>query len=292
MLIVAATIGAMFIVTGNTEMTPLDPAGDSFEASTWSMYSIAVPQEDLAATTCEIEGADTVEPAEASSSMGSVDGVPYYDLYSVQVFGDQEVSVTCTGGESVALWDAGMGGFAISIGVAVLPPVVLGLVALVMPIWGIIALVRSARGLGRGACGVRSRGDPGGVEPAAGAVIPAVVSGGGDDLDPLEPLEVEVAGGRHRAAQRADEAGVVPSAEIDGPKRICSSGATVPTGTRWPRVSVGWCASLPQRRRGRRLLGAGQGRTDHQAVGAARDRFHQVAAAQAAIGDDVYVAVS
>lgn len=146
MPIVAATIGAMLIVTGNTEMTPLDPAGDSFEASTWSMYSIAVPQEDLAATTCEIEGADvTVEPAQpSSSSMGSVDGVPYYDLYSVQVFGDQEVSVTCTGGESVALWDAGMGGFAISIGVGFLLPVVLGLVALVMLIWGIIALVRSA----------------------------------------------------------------------------------------------------------------------------------------------------
>ncbi|MEV0866400.1 hypothetical protein AB0I24_00455 [Brachybacterium paraconglomeratum] len=145
MPIVAAMIGAMLIVTGNTEMAPLDPAGDSFEASTWSMYSIAVPQEDLGTTTCEIEGADvTVEPAEASSSMGSVDGVPYYDLYSVQVFGDQEVSVTCTGGESVALWDAGMGGFAISIGVGVLLPVVLGLVALVMLIWGIIALVRSA----------------------------------------------------------------------------------------------------------------------------------------------------
>lgn len=143
---VAAIIGAVVIIAGNTEMTALDPAGDSFQASTWSMYTIAVPQEDLGRTTCEIEGENvTVEQAETSdTSKGAVDGVPYYDLYSVSAFGEQEVSVTCTGGEAVALWDAGMGGFLASIGVGVLLPVVLGLVALVMTIWGIIALVRSA----------------------------------------------------------------------------------------------------------------------------------------------------
>jgi hypothetical protein len=73
-----------------------------------------------------------------------VDGVAYYDLYDLQVSGDQEVTITCEGGEAVALWDAGMGGVMISLGVGVLLPVVLGLVALVMTIWGIIALVRSA----------------------------------------------------------------------------------------------------------------------------------------------------
>ncbi len=146
MPVVAAIIGAAVIFSGSTEMTPLDPAGDSFEASTWSMYTIAVPQEDHGTTTCEIEGADiSVSPSEAQDvSIGSVDGVPYYDLYDVQAFGEQEVSVTCTGGEAVALWDAGMGGLLITVGVGVLLPVVLGLVALVMTIWGIIALVRSA----------------------------------------------------------------------------------------------------------------------------------------------------
>lgn len=146
MPIVAALLSGVVLYSSNTEMTPLDPAGDSFEASTWSMYAIAVPQEDLDTTTCEIEGEDiSVDRAEPSdTSLGSVDGVPYYDLYTVTVYGDQEVNVTCTGGEAVALWGAGMGGLLLSVGVGIVLPVVLGFIALVMLIWGIVALVRSA----------------------------------------------------------------------------------------------------------------------------------------------------
>jgi len=146
MPIVAAFIGGAMIYAGTTEMTPLDPSGDTFEASSWSMYTIAAPADDHGTTSCEIEGADiSVSPSEAQDvSVGSVDGEPYYDLYDVQVYGDQEVSVTCTGGDAIALWDAGMGGILVSLGIGVLLPVVLGLIALVMTIWGIIALVRSA----------------------------------------------------------------------------------------------------------------------------------------------------
>ena len=146
MPIVAALIGSAMVIAGNTEMTPLDPSGDTFQASSWSMYTIAAPADDHGTTSCEIEGADiSVSPSEAQDvSVGSVDGEPYYDLYDVQVYGDQEVSVTCTGAEAIALWDAGMGGILVSLGIGVLLPVVLGLIALVMTIWGIIALVRSA----------------------------------------------------------------------------------------------------------------------------------------------------
>jgi len=145
MPVLAAIIAAVVLYSSNTDLTPLDPAGDSFQASSWRMYTIAVPQEDLGTTTCEIDGAELeVTPGSTDISSGSVDGVEYYDLYDVQVFGDQEVTVTCEGGEAVALWDAGVGGMLISLGIGVVLPVLLGLVALVMLVWGIIALVRSA----------------------------------------------------------------------------------------------------------------------------------------------------
>jgi hypothetical protein len=145
MPVVAAMIAAVLMMSSNTALTPLDPAGDSFRATTFSLYTIAVPQEDLGSTTCEIEGTDIDVTAGSSEiSSGNVDGVAYYDLYDVQAFGDQEVTVTCEGGEAVALWDVGMGGILVSLGIGVALPVLLGLVALVMTIWGIIALVRSA----------------------------------------------------------------------------------------------------------------------------------------------------
>jgi hypothetical protein len=145
MPILAGIIGGVITYASNTELTPLDPQGTTIEASTWRMYAIAVPQEDLGSVNCEIAGQDvTVDPGDPEISSGQVDGVAYYDLYDLQVSGDQEVTITCEGGEAVALWDAGMGGVMISLGVGVLLPVVLGLVALVMTIWGIIALVRSA----------------------------------------------------------------------------------------------------------------------------------------------------
>lgn len=145
MPILAGIIGGLLTMSASSELTPLDPRGSTFEASTWRMYAIAVPQEDLDSVACEIDGAEvTVEPGDPEISSGQVDGVAYYDLYDVQVFGDQEVTVTCEGGEAVALWDAGVGGVLVSLGIGVLLPVVLGLIALIMTIWGIIALVRSA----------------------------------------------------------------------------------------------------------------------------------------------------
>lgn len=145
MPIIATMIGGVLMMASNTALTPLDPAGDSFQATTFSMYTIAVPQEDLGTTTCEIEGTDIeVAPGSTDITSGNVDGVDYYDLYDVQAFGEQEVAVTCEGAEVVALWDAGMGGLLVSLGIGVALPVLLGLVALVMTIWGIIALVRSA----------------------------------------------------------------------------------------------------------------------------------------------------
>lgn len=141
---VAAFIALMIAGVGSMELTPLDAREATFQASSAKLYTVAVPQADLESTTCEIEGENlTVALGDPEISSGQVDGVDYFDLYDVTVHSDQEVSVRCEGGSAVALWEMGMVGTLVSLGLGILLPVLLGLASLVLTIWGIIALVRS-----------------------------------------------------------------------------------------------------------------------------------------------------
>lgn len=131
------------ISVGTAELTPIDADGGTFRADTTSIYYVAVPEDDVAAATCEITGADvTVDPV-AATPTGDIDGITYVDAYSVSASGGQEVTVQCVGTDSVAVSEIGMGGTLIAFGVGVIVPLVLGFIALIMLIWGIIARVRS-----------------------------------------------------------------------------------------------------------------------------------------------------
>ena len=78
-----------------------------------------------------------------------------------------------------------------------------------------------------------------------------------------------------------------PSVTLAGPNRIRSSEPSVPTLIRVPRGRVAEGAAMPQFvPRPGASAGAGQGRADHQGVGAGGDRLGQLAApAHAAVGD-------
>lgn len=144
MPILATIIAAVVTGMGSTELTPLDPTGDTIQAEGMKTYSIAVPQADLETAECEITGSDvSVTAGNPDLNSGEVDGVPYYDLYDFNVGSNQEVSVTCTGTESVALWEMSMTGTLISMGVGFILPILLGIASFILMIWGIIALVRS-----------------------------------------------------------------------------------------------------------------------------------------------------
>ena len=56
----------------------------------------------------------------------------------------QEVSVNCEGTDAVALSELGFTSTAVSFGVGIVLPIILGLAALVLTIWGLIALVASS----------------------------------------------------------------------------------------------------------------------------------------------------
>jgi hypothetical protein len=141
---VAGFIALVVAALGSMEMTPLDAREATFQGSSSRIYTVTVPAADVTSTTCEIEGEDiTVTPGDPQVSTGQVDGVDYFNLYNVTVHSDQEVSVRCEGAGAVALWEMGMAGTLISVGVGILLPVLLGLASLALTIWGIIALVRS-----------------------------------------------------------------------------------------------------------------------------------------------------
>ena len=115
-----------------------------------------------------------------------------------------------------------------------------------------------------------------------------------DDLDPLELLELGVAGGGHRrgAARRSGSScRRRPGTGRTGSPRACRPCSN---STRSPRGSCGWCASAPQwKPRPGRVGGAGERRADHHRVGAAGDRLGDVAGpADRAVGDHVHVAAA
>ncbi len=144
MPVVAAFIALMIAGVGAMELTPLDAREATFQGSSSTIYTVAVPQADLGSATCEIEGEDiSVAPGDPEITSGQVDGVDYFDLYDVTVHSDQQVSVRCEGASAVALWEMGMAGTLISVGLGLLLPILLGLASLVLTIWGVIALVRS-----------------------------------------------------------------------------------------------------------------------------------------------------
>ena len=62
---------------------------------------------------------------------------------SLQVLDDQEVTITCDGASDIGISDIGLIGTLIGVGVGLVIPIGLGILAFGLLIWGIIARVRS-----------------------------------------------------------------------------------------------------------------------------------------------------
>src|SRR5690606_39617818 len=89
-------------------------------------------------------------------------------------------------------------------------------------------------------------------------------SAGGDDLDPLELLELGVAGGRHRVAQCADEVRRAVRGDRGSEEDLLER----PGGAHLDAVAAGEGRvvrlAAPVVAAARRLLSAGERRTDHE----------------------------
>src|SRR5699024_9030342 len=241
---------------------------------TWSVYTLAVPAEDVGTVSCEFEGAG-VDPSRSADPepVHSMDGVDYYDVYTLTA-GTGEITVHCEGTEALGISELGMGGAVISAVVGLVLPIGLGVLALALTIWGVVALVGSS-------------------SPRCAAGPPRAAAWLGDDLGPLELLRVQVAGGRHGVAQRAHGVGGAVGGDRGSEEDLlerCDRAHADPVAAGECGV-VGLAAPVVAVPRG--LLGPGQRRPDHQAVRTAGDGLDQIArAAQAAVGDHVHVAAA
>lgn len=141
---VAGSIALIVAGVGAMELEPLEADGGTIESSTWAVYSIAVPEEDLETVSCEFEGAGVQPTREVSTEpLYTMGGVEYYDVYTLTA-NSGEITVHCEGTDALGVSELGVAGTLLSGLVGLVLPVVLGLLALALMIWGIVALIRSS----------------------------------------------------------------------------------------------------------------------------------------------------
>lgn len=140
LLLVASTIS----VLSDGELQELGPEGGTFRTEGLSIYSVAVPIDEVDEADCSFDGVSADDVSRSSSELEVAhDGRTYVELYDISPVGEVDVHVSCTGVSDVGYTEMGMLGALISMGAGVVIPILLGLLSLGLLIWGIIARVRS-----------------------------------------------------------------------------------------------------------------------------------------------------
>ena|SRR5690625_4050172 len=144
MPVVMLFAASIFAVMSGTELQELGPEGGTFRAEGLSVYSVAVPAEEAAEAECTFEGVPAEDVSSTSTGIEVThEGRSYVEVYDVSTVGELDVHVSCTGVSNVGYTKMGMLGTLISMGVGLIIPIVLGVLALALLIWGIVARVRS-----------------------------------------------------------------------------------------------------------------------------------------------------
>ncbi|MGY5764022.1 hypothetical protein ACXET9_02320 [Brachybacterium sp. DNPG3] len=145
MPVIGGFIGIIMAAVGLLDLQPLSPDGGTFETSTTNLVTVWVPADEAPNASCAFEGGDLeVTPSyDPEISIGELDGVEYVEIYTVQSFGDATVTMTCTDTSAAAYSTMGMLPTFILAGVGAAIAIGLGIIALIMLIWGIVARIRS-----------------------------------------------------------------------------------------------------------------------------------------------------
>lgn len=143
MPLIAGVAVAVFALMSASPVSLGGPSG-TFDASAASLHYVYVPTSEATSSSCTAEGgSDVIWDPESSQMPATIEGTEYVSIGTVQVTSDQEVTVTCEGASDVAVADVGLVGTLIGLGVGLVIPIGLGLLAMILLIWGIIARVRS-----------------------------------------------------------------------------------------------------------------------------------------------------
>lgn len=146
LLVMPFVAGVAVAVVALLTATPVPLGGSTgtIEASSTSLHYVYVPSSEAAMVSCTVEGGSDLEwDPEQTTVPSTVNGTEYQPVGSLQVMSDQEVTITCDGASDVAVADIGLMGTIVGLGVGIVIPVGLGLLAFVLLIWGIVARMRS-----------------------------------------------------------------------------------------------------------------------------------------------------
>ena len=139
-----AGIAVAVIAVMSAAPVSLGSTSGVYDASGTSLHYVYVPADEVTSASCTVEGdSDLQWEPEHTTLPSTIDGTEYEPVGSFQVNDDQEVQITCDGASDVAVADIGVMGTLIGAGVGLVIPIALGLLAVALLIWGIIARVRS-----------------------------------------------------------------------------------------------------------------------------------------------------
>lgn len=145
MPVLGALAGLVITLVGMEDPVAVDPTGGTIPVSGTEVVWVSVPAAEVGTADCEFTGTgvEVEKDPDPTLESGTLDGAPAVKLYDLSVTGGQEVTVTCEGVSSVGYQSIGVGGTLISLGVGLVIPIVLGVLSLVLLIWGIVARVNS-----------------------------------------------------------------------------------------------------------------------------------------------------
>ncbi|GAA1285529.1 MULTISPECIES: hypothetical protein [Brachybacterium] len=146
LLVMPILAGVVVMMIAMLSVTPVPSGSDSvtFDASSSSLHFVYVPTTEANSASCTVEdGAGVNWEPEVTTLTATVDGTEYTPVGQLDVTSDQEVTITCAGAGDVAIGEVGVGGTLIALVIGLVIPIVLGLLAIALLVWGIIARVRS-----------------------------------------------------------------------------------------------------------------------------------------------------
>lgn len=144
MPMIGAFVGAMFAVSG-ADSTALDPQGGTLETKAFSAYDLYVPRGEENAVQCTLEGNAELEHESTEGAIGmTVDGTSYVKVYGITATEDGTQTVTCEGASSLQVTSTGLVGVLVGTGLGLVIPIVLGIAAIILLIWGLVVRLRSS----------------------------------------------------------------------------------------------------------------------------------------------------
>ena len=137
-------LGGIIAAIGLADLQPL-PDNGSISLDNGDVVMIFAPADEAGSVTCDAQVSASDASVEKPDEPTEMDykGTAYASVLEITAVSDGTATVTCEGASSVIYASTGIWGVLITGGIGLVIPIVLGFLAFVLLVWGIIARIRS-----------------------------------------------------------------------------------------------------------------------------------------------------